>query len=185
MNLKQYAPGSFLPIIQHEIVEIVVPANSPLTRINFPDIQNLRDSNLVAIEFYPGIWKDPETPGNDVQNELVYKSPTGNYLANINTCKSTYLTLQAYNGVEFLHQSPILTHRYVNGSSAVFDNKENTPSESFQKQFSGQKVNWPKCYLERFDGILIPEQFSFLFSVYYYKTSEIGSLMGAEFRKQS
>ena len=198
MKLRQYAEGNFLPIIQHEIVEIVVPKESSLTRLQFPDIQNLRDSNLVAIEFYMGVWRensgenppDPQTTiaDNDLQSELIAKTPTGRYLAPQQVCKNTYLTLQAYNGVEFLHQSPILTHRYI-GFSQPTSVKANFASEVYQHQFSGQKCNWPKCYIERFDTYkgnnAIAYEFSFLFSIYYYKTNEINTLMGAEFRKQS
>jgi hypothetical protein len=183
-NLKAYAPGTFLPIIQHEIVEVVVPADSPLTRIQFPDIQNLRDSNLIGIEFYQGVYKYQDNVPNTVGGadaEIVKYSPTGRDLCPEIVANSAYLTLQAYNGVEFLHQSPLKTHRYVNN----FSGNPGSTSEIYQKQFSQQKVNWPKCYIERFDKEIIKFEFSFLFSVYYYKTNEIGSLMGAEFRKQS
>lgn len=190
-NLRQYADGNFLPIIQHEIVEVIIPANSTLTRIQFPDIQNLRDSNLVAIEYYAGLaskYEDTETLRNPsfalLNSELVTKTPTGRNLVPTDWAKGCFLTLQSYNGVEFLHQSPVMSHRYVNGFSRT-DVGQTYTSENFQKQFSAQKCNWPKCYLERFITPTATEDLSFLFSVYYYKTNEIQGLMGAEFRKQS
>jgi len=39
-------------IIRHELVEILIPAGSTLTRFQFPDIPNLRNSHIWGFQVY-------------------------------------------------------------------------------------------------------------------------------------
>jgi hypothetical protein len=140
---------SLFPIRKHELVEVVVPALSTATRFYLPDLQNLRNVKLDAIEVYA--------------KEDVLFTPTQNPVSSLVDMSASFLTLQSYNGKEFLHQSPFLSHHYMQnllGGAFVLD--------LFQKNFVGQRVNYPKSYIEFFHGgVPVPAQFSFLISVYY------------------
>jgi hypothetical protein len=140
---------AIFPVRKHELVEVIIPAGSTLTRFYLPDLQNLRNVKLECIEVYA--------------KEDVLVTPTGNPVSSLADMSASYLTLQSYNGKEFLHTAPFLSYHYIqNLLVGAF------VTEFFQKMFVGQRVNYPKCYIEFFHaGVPVPAQFSFLLSVYY------------------
>lgn len=138
-------------IIRHELVEIIIPANSTLSRFNFPDIPNLRNSHLLGIQIY-----DRTKVSSSVisQNALVSES--------IVQTKS-FLTLVNYGGKEFLKQSPALIFNTIQHDSSASANFH----EMDFKAFVGQKVNWPKSYVEFTATASTSSDTSYLMSVYY------------------
>jgi hypothetical protein len=143
--MKREILSTLFPVVKHEIVEVVVEAGSTKNRYNLPDLQNLRNVKLRNVEVY--------TSSN------VSVTPTGNPVVSPAELKKSYITLQGYNGKEFLHEEPLPALHYI------FDADSNT--ELLQKEFTNQRVNYPKSYIEYFLSAPVPATFSFLLSVYY------------------
>lgn len=164
-KVKIFANGNFLPVVEHEIIAVKYPANSTATRFMFPDVPNLRDSEIIAFEVYT---QDvvPVSPDDGVTQ-----------VVNIASANRSFITLQAYNGNNFYQQSPYLSNFY-------FPTTDN-PHERFQKQMQAQRINYPKSYIDFFPGAPVANDFVWLISVYYLKRSDLKGLMSAEFRKQS
>lgn len=112
-----------LPIVRHEWVEILISANNATTRIYFPDIANIRNAHLRSIELYT---TDNFAVG--VQNIPPLT------LAQMQT---SWLTLQSYDGKEFVHQRPAQNF-FAFGAAPNFNYRD----------FVGQRVNWPKSYFD-------------------------------------
>lgn len=134
-------------IIRHEFVEIVVPKGSTQTRFQFPDIPNLRNSHLFGLQTYN-------------VNEVPKSILSGNAI-NANA-QNAYVTFVNYGGKEFLKQAP----------AVIFDTLINTKDDTFAEQdfkaFVGQKVSYPKSYVE----FVTPPadnaaDTSLIFSIYY------------------
>ena len=140
LNLNQNADN---PIWKHELVTITIPANQTPNRINFPDVQNLRDVHLSRIEIY--------------SDKILPKNITGNAVVTETEIQKCFLTMQLYNGVEFAHQIPI--QRFYNWQTAG----------AFQKlpNFIGQKVNYPKSYIEFVGLTSAAFDRDFVFCIYY------------------
>jgi len=85
-------------IIRHEIIEVVIPANSTSTRFLLGDYPNLRNVHLWGIQAYT-----QETNGKLGINTLV---PIISY----DTLTTGYLTLVNYGGKEFSKQVPLLNY---------------------------------------------------------------------------
>ena len=138
-------------IIRHELVEIIIPANSTLSRYNFPDIPNLRNSHILGLQ----LW-DSNTVTTSVisQNPLV---PTSLAQTKI------FITLVNYGGKEFLKQAPSVMFSTIQDDLGTSVNHH----ELDFKSFVGQKVNWPKAYIECTATISTTVDRSFLVSVYY------------------
>lgn len=164
-KVKLFASGNFLPTIEHEIIAVKYPAGSSSTRFMFPDVPNLRESEILAFEVYTvdTVAKNP----NDGTTAVV----------SVTNAKNSFITLQAYNGNNFYQQSPYLANKYTDDSAT-------SPVERFQKQMQGQRINYPKSYIDFFGGV-VNTDFVWLISVYYLKRSDLKGLMSAEFRKQS
>jgi hypothetical protein len=143
-SLGNIITTNLFPVRKHELVEVLVPAGTTKTRFYLPDLQNLRNVKIQNLEVL--------TIGE------VAISPTGNVPASLLQASQSYITLQGYNGKEFLHQQPLLPLHYVFSPTNI--------TQGLQKQFTNQRVNYPKCYIEFFGGVPAVA-FSFLFSVYY------------------
>lgn len=138
-------------IIRHELVEIIIPANSTLSRFNFPDIPNLRNSHLLGMQIYNGsqITKSVISQNAVVSETIVQQS--------------TYVTLVNYGGKEFLKQSPCVLFNTLQDDRSTSTNHH----EINFKSFVGQRVNWPKSYIETTTTASTASDTSFLVSVYY------------------
>jgi hypothetical protein len=112
-----------LPIVRHEWVEILISANNAITRLYFPDIANIRNAHLRSIELYTGA-----NFAVGVQNIPV--------LSQLNL-QTAWLTLQSYDGREFVHQRPAQDF-FAFGAAINFNFRD----------FVGQRVNWPKSYFD-------------------------------------
>lgn len=143
--MKKEFLSTLFPVVRHEIVEVVIPALTTKTRFQLPDLQNLRNVKLRNVEVY--------------NSNNVAVTPTGNPVVTALNMQRAYLTLQSYSGKEFLHEEPLpALHYQLDG---------NGQTELLQKEFTNQRVNYPKSYIEFFPVAPPVTQFSFLLSVYY------------------
>lgn len=123
-QLKQYSP---LVQIKSQLIEIKIPKNTVATvkaKIQFPDEQNLRNSHLMRIETFHFA---------DFPTSIVTKTK----VIDADVLKSIFITLQDYSGYNFALQDPAITF-HTNG----------TISERQTSVFAGQKMNYPKSYIE-------------------------------------
>ena len=119
-------------IIRHEWVELPVLAGSTLTRFNFPDLPNLRNVLLFGLKVY-----DANTLNASINNQLPLLSHT-------NVLQKSYITLVNYGGKEFLKQAPLQMFNTASFNLATSTNF----FENYAKDFAGQRVNWPKSYIQ-------------------------------------
>lgn len=136
-------------IIRHEWIEIPIPALSTLTRFNFPDLPNLRNVLLFGLEVYSA---------SQVQISINNQLPLIQQPALLQNC---YVTLVNYGGKEFLKQIPIRT--FFN----IYDSAADVAYETYPKYFCGQRVNWPKSYIQSTAAIGVGVDTTFALSVYY------------------
>jgi len=144
-------------IVRHELVEIIIPANSTLSRFNFPDIPNLRNSRIWGVQ----IWNTNQVTKSVIsQNTLVSEALVQ---------KSVFLTLVNYGGKEFLKQAPVQMFNTTQNDLSTSNNQH----ELDFKNFVGQRVNYPKSYIEFTATASTGSDTSFLVSVYYsYSAAE-------------
>lgn len=116
-------------IIRHEIIEVVIPAKSTSTRFLLGDYPNLRNVHLWGIQAYTS-----NTNGKFGINTLL---PIIDYGVLI----TGYLTLVNYGGKEFSKQLPLLNYFTYQGDGTL-------PYETDSKNYTGQKANYPKSYVE-------------------------------------
>jgi hypothetical protein len=117
-------------IIRHEIIEVVIPANSTSTRFLLGDYPNLRNVHLWGIQAYTN-----ETNGKLGVNTLLN-------IIDYATLTTGYLTLVNYGGKEFSKQLPLVNYFTYHGDTAKY------PFETDTKNYTGQKANYPKSYVE-------------------------------------
>jgi hypothetical protein len=116
-------------IIRHEIIEVVIPANSSSTRFLLGDYPNLRNVHLWGVQAYTS-----ETNGKLGINTLI---PIIDYAP----LTTGYLTLVNYGGKEFSKQVPLLNYFTYQGATT-------RAYETDSKNYTGQKANYPKSYVE-------------------------------------
>jgi len=139
-------------IVRHEFVSINIPANSTLTRFNIPDLPNLRNVHTFGIQVYSS-----EQLTTDIISQNAVVSPT--------TLYTSYVTLVNYGGKEFLKQSPSATFQtLVRNSNA--DAIKSQYEQDF-KALIGQRVNYPKSFVEFTAPPATAVDTAFVFSVYY------------------
>lgn len=143
-------------IIRHEMVSVNIPANSTLTRFNIPDLPNLRNVHLFGIQVY----NDQE-----IKLDIISGNPVMDYsLVNYNS----FITLVNYGGKEFLKQAPavmfdtILKQFRTGGLEKYWQ-----LTETDHKSFVGQKVNYPKSFIEFTTPPATNFDTAYIFSVYY------------------
>jgi len=119
-------------IFKHELCEIVIPINSASTRFNFPDLPNLKDTNLFGLQVY-------------TVDQLAVSPLSGNALpSRTQMLTQCFVTLIDYCGFEFLKQCPAVVF-----NTLAFDlNTSTNIREVNAKSFNGQKVNWAKSYIQ-------------------------------------
>jgi hypothetical protein len=138
-------------IIKHELVEVLIPAGSSLTKFAFPEIGNLRNARIYGMQFHDGTI----TPIS-----LLSLRPVTEFDIN----KFAYLTLANYGGKNFLDKAPVRIFQTMSSATSVQGSYETDV-----KNFTGQGVNWTKSYIEVSASIaaLALVDTVFLFSVYY------------------
>jgi hypothetical protein len=100
---------------------------------------------LWSVELYYGAAVDNTPPDADSNQNIVKSILTGNLLISATTLRAGFLTLVNYGGKEFLKQAPCLNFQTIFGglpSGAI------QPMEWDLKGFVGQKVSYPKSYVE-------------------------------------
>lgn len=150
VNINENADN---PVWKHEFVYLTIPAGSTVNRINFPDVQNIRNVHLVNLETY----SDDTLPVN----------PNNVALISNKDMSTMYLTLQLYNGKEFVHQMPL---------QRIKPQQHVTPDTGYflpTKNWIGQKVNWPKSYVDIIQPIVSETARVIVFSVWYADVKSI------------
>jgi hypothetical protein len=137
--------------IRHELVEIIIPSGSTLTRFQFPDIPNLRNSHLWGLQVY-------------TRSQVTTSVISGNTLPTQTQVQhNSFITLVNYGGKEFSKQVPAVIYNTLS-----FDDSTSTNVFNYNpNNFVGQKVNWPKSYLEFTTAPGGVTALSYLLSVYY------------------
>jgi hypothetical protein len=138
-------------IIRHELVSVTIPANSTATRFNIPDLPNLRNVHLWGIQVYT---KDQIFSDINSNNAL---------LSHTAVLHNSFLTLVNYGGKEFLKQAPSIIFNTIQANL----NTSTNWNELDVKSFAGQKVNFPKSYIEFTTAPATANNTTYLFSVYY------------------
>ena len=154
-------------IIKHELVEVVIPIGTTLTRFQLPELNNLREVNLWGVQMY---YKDI------VSNSMISQRP----VIDKSVFQTSFLTLVNYAGMEFLKQAPAVMFQTiengVSGAMNVATGNFVNPSiqEKDFKVLAGQIVNYPKSYIEVSTSIP-PQVFEqvFLFSLFYTDPKEL------------
>jgi len=149
-------------IIRHELVSVLIPANSTQTRFVIPDLPNLRNVHLFGIQVYT-----VDQVAKDIQTQNAVLSHTA-------VLHNSFLTFVNYGGKEFLKQAPSIMFSTLSANLQTSTNWFETNSKSFV----GQKVNYPKSYIEFTTAPATAVDTVYLMSVYY-------SLPEAEERKES
>lgn len=139
-------------IIRHELVSVAIPANSTLSRFNIPDLPNLRNVHTFGIQVYTD-----EITTRDIisQNPVVNSIPV---------LKNSFITLVNYGGKEFLKQAPATIFQTI---VLNLDRENKSQYEQDFKQLIGQKVNYPKSFIEFTAPPATAVDTAYIFSVYY------------------
>jgi len=139
-------------VIKSQLVELVNPANSTATKLQFFDLPYLRFKQITGIEILN-------------QND-VSLSPTGKTVITNTQMKQSYITLYSNdpsnpnNVGEWIQQVPLaLLHRV-----------QNSATDPFVRQgynLVGQTIYWEKCFLNFSGSLANVTDVSFLFNVYF------------------
>lgn len=151
-------------IIRHELVSVLIPANSTQTRFLIPDLPNLRNVHLFGLQVYT-----VDEVRLDIQTQNIVLPHTA-------VLHSSFITLVNYGGKEFLKQAPAIMFNTIN--QALSTAGGTNWNEMNFKSFVGQKVNYPKSYIEFTTPPASGVDQTYLMSIYY-------SLPEAEERKES
>jgi hypothetical protein len=149
-------------IIRHELVNVLIPANSTQTRFLIPDLPNLRNVHLFGLQVYT-----VDQVAKDINTQNAVLSHTA-------VLHNSFITFVNYGGKEFLKQAPSIMFNTI---SANLQSSTNW-FENNTKSFVGQKVNYPRSYVEFTAPPATAVDTVFLMSVYY-------SLPEAEEKRES
>lgn len=149
-------------IIRHELVSVLIPANSTQTRFLIPDLPNLRNVHIFGLQVYTV---------DEVAKDIQTQNPV---LPHTAVLHNSFITLVNYGGKEFLKQAPSIMFNTI---QQALNTGTNWNEQNF-KSFVGQKVNYPKSYIEFSTAPAPTVDNVFLMSVFY-------SLPEAEERKES
>ena len=138
-------------VVRHEMVSVLIPANSTLSRFNIPDLPNLRNVHLLGLQVYTT---------NEITKDIISQNNVCNHIAVLH---NSFITLVNYGGKEFLKQAPSIL---FNTSSA----NDQTSTNWFETNpigFVGQKANYPKSFIEFTTPPAVGTDTAFVFSVFY------------------
>jgi hypothetical protein len=149
-------------VVKHELIEVIVPAGATATRFNLPDAQNLRNVQTWGIQIYYDLL---------VPFSIINGNPT---ITKADSLLS-FLTLENYAGRQFDKQSPINKYQTIEHNLSEVALIPSTIQEKDFKSFVGQKINFPKSYIDTVTPIANPVgglNKVFLISVYYTDKNE-------------
>ena len=139
-------------VIKSQLVELIFPANSTATKLQFNDLPYLRNKQITGIETFNA---------NDVTN-----TPTGHPVVTATQLRQSYLTLylndpgNPQNVGEWIQSVPLtILHRVQNASTDPFVRKA--------YDLVGQVIYWEKCYLVFSGALGNTVDTSFLFNIYF------------------
>jgi hypothetical protein len=138
-------------VVRHELVSVLIPANSTLSRFNIPDLPNLRNVHLLGLQVYTV---------DQIAKDIVSQNTL---LPHTAVLHNSFITLVNYGGKEFLKQAPSIL---FSTSSANL----NTSTNWFETNpigFVGQKANYPKSFIEFTTPPSAGTDKVFVFSVFY------------------
>lgn len=140
-------------VYKSQLIEVIQPANSTATKLQFQDFPYLRGRQIYGIEIYTA---------NDMTN-----SPTGKALPTTAQSKLAYLTLYlddqstgAKNVGEWIQNVPFASmHRIQNSSTDPFVRQ--------MFEMTGQVVYWEKCFFNFATSLGNTSDVSFCMTVYF------------------
>lgn len=140
-------------IIRHELVSVAIPANSTLTRFVIPDLPNLREVLTFGIQVYNS---------DQVRLDIISGNPVLPASVVLNT---SFLTFVNYGGKEFIKQAPAQMFNTLQSLGVAAPS--NTYTEQNTKTLIGQKISFPKSFIEFSSPPAAANDQAFIFSVYY------------------
>ena len=156
-------------VIKHELVEVIIPKGSNATRFQLPDLQNLRNVQTWGIQASYGGLSNPIVPFSIISGRKVL--PKASF-------QLSFITFENYGGREFDKQAPLVQYQTIENNMVSIPVGENVFTDcSIQekdfKNFVGQKINFPKSYIDTIGKISSDlEDLVFLLSVYYTDKGE-------------
>ena len=149
-------------IVKHELIEVIVPAGSTATRFQLPDAQNLRNVQTWGIQIYYDLL-------------VPFSIINGTPLITKTDSLLSFLTLENYAGRQFDKQSPINKYQTIENNLTEVAGIPATIQEKDFKNFVGQKINFPKSYIDTVTPIANAvggKNKVFLLSIYYTDKNE-------------
>ena len=139
-------------IIRHELVSVLIPANSTLTKFLIPDLPNLREVLTFGVQVYTV---------DEVAVDIISRNPVCSHTAVLH---NSFMTFVNYGGKEFLKQAPAIMFNTIqqNGIAGVTN-----WNEMDFKSLIGQRINFPKSYIEFATAPATAVDTAYIFSVYY------------------
>jgi len=142
-------------IIRHELVSVAIPANSTLTRFVIPDLPNLREVLTFGLQVYNA---------DQVKTDII----SGNAVLNSNAVLNTaFFTFVNYGGKEFLKQAPAQMFNTLQNLFNPAPGSGTNYTELNTKTLIGQKISFPKSFIEFSTPPATIADQAFIFSVYY------------------
>jgi len=140
-------------IIRHELVSVNIPANSSSTRFTVPDLANLRNVLTFGLQVYTL---------DEVAKDIISQNPV---LPHTAVLHNSFMTFVNYGGKEFLKQAPSIMFNTINQAlSTVAGTNWN---EMDFKSLVGQRINYPKSFIEFTTPPATTYDQAYIFSVYY------------------
>lgn len=133
-------------IERFEAVEIAVPSGSTLTRFYYPDIPNLRNAKITAIQIY--------TAGTITATPLTGSTP-------VTTADLKKSTLTLYEGdLQLIYNIPMLNFNCIVNSAA-------DPYVFELPAINGMSISWVKSYVS-VPTALATTGVAYSFGIYYH-----------------
>ncbi len=140
-------------LIKTESLPLLLPVGFSGQQIFFDDDQYIRNKKLMSLTVTPGTFGQ----------KYVDNKPIVQY----DVIPFAFLTLESYSGTQFVRRKPLL--ELVNMASAA------NAKQDFYYEFIGQRVNWPKSYVEFSPpggGIVYPADAYILFDVQFTELTQ-------------
>ena len=141
-------------IIRHEFVSITIPAGSTQTRFVMPDLPNLREVLTFGIQTYTN---------EQITTDIISQLPV---LPHTAVLHNSYITMVNYGGKEFLKQAPSIIFNTINQALSTGATATNWNETNF-KSLIGQKISFPKSYVQFTTPPAAAFDQAFVFSIYY------------------
>jgi hypothetical protein len=129
----------------YQLVEILVPANSPNQKINIPDQPLLRDKAIEKIEFYD------QSSMTVSPNNYPIVTPTNNI----------FFTFADQSGFEFIQNASV--YDYIGTSNT--DGTHNAKNGTFN--IGLRKIVFPKSYFTYSNSSPVGTAYALLLGIYY------------------